>query len=204
MLFAVLCFPIAQVLITGSSWQLTSCKLREQIPEMTWNFRGTCRQSIPRACDARWCFDWCKKKSAGSTRARAQTITLARVGCYKVNIFPLFFSAELSRFHHKKDFTYNYEGETVSSVAGASSARSGLRIRARCVVKAVGPCQHVLKVGKTSYGLPQNFDFEWHVTAFKLLCLFKILPRIKPFVSSYDHHTRFDHLRYLGFFVWAL
>ena len=71
-----------------------------------------------------------------------------------------FLFSELSRFHHKKDFTYNYEGETVSSVAGASSARSGLRIRARCVVKAVGPCQHVLKVRQTSYGLLGNFDIE--------------------------------------------
>ncbi|KAL9951489.1 hypothetical protein ACROYT_G044158 [Oculina patagonica] len=53
---------------------------------------------------------------------------------------------KLDRFHHAKDFTYNYEGETVSSVAGASSARSGLRIRARCVVKSVAPCQHVLKI----------------------------------------------------------
>ena len=87
----------------------------------------------------------------------------------------------------------------MSSVAGASSARSGLRIRARCVVKAVGPCQHVLKVRQTSYGLLGNFDIELHVAAFKLLCLLKILPRIKFSLTSYDHRTRFDHMKYLGF-----
>ena len=72
-----------------------------------------------------------------------------------------FLFAELNRFHHLKDFTYNYEGEAVSSVTGASSARSGLRIRARCVVKTVGRCQHVLKVRQTSlYGLLENSDIE--------------------------------------------
>ena len=52
----------------------------------------------------------------------------------------------LDRFHHEKEFPYNYEGETISSIQGASTARSGLKIRARCVIKAVEPCQHVLKV----------------------------------------------------------
>ena len=63
-----------------------------------------------------------------------------------VYIFTLFLFPGSNRFHHLKEFPYNYEGETVSSVAGASSARSGLKIRARCVVKSVAPCQHVLKV----------------------------------------------------------
>ncbi|XP_068726618.1 uncharacterized protein [Montipora capricornis] len=53
---------------------------------------------------------------------------------------------KLDRFHYLKEFPYNYEGETISRVAGASSARSGLKIRARCVVKPVAPCQHVLKL----------------------------------------------------------
>ena len=52
----------------------------------------------------------------------------------------------LDRFHHEKEFPYNYEGETISTIQGASTARSGLKIRARCVIKAVEPCQHVLKV----------------------------------------------------------
>ncbi|PFX28884.1 Apolipophorin [Stylophora pistillata] len=51
-----------------------------------------------------------------------------------------------NRFHHLKEFPYNYEGESISSVAGSSSARSGLKIRARCVVKSIAPCQHVLKI----------------------------------------------------------
>ena len=115
--------------------------------------------------------DWFKKR--GWTRAIVATVIETRVVCNTVNIFPLILFAELNRFHHSKDFTYNYEGETVSSVAGASSARSGLRIRARCVVKAVGPCQHVLKVRQTSYGLRGALisSYMWRLAIF--LCLVK-------------------------------
>lgn len=62
------------------------------------------------------------------------------VGCYKVNIFFLFFFVELSRFYYKKDFIYNYEGEIVSSVVGVLLVCLGLRICVCCVVKVVGLC----------------------------------------------------------------
>ena len=85
--------------------------------------------------------------SRSTSRARV-CVTSANIFYYViVNVLLLFFSfVESNRFHHLKEFPYNYEGETVSSIAGSSSARSGLKIRARCVVKAVAPCQHVLKV----------------------------------------------------------
>lgn len=93
-------------------------------------------------------------KSMRVTRARQgklsrdTSLVLHHLHTLQLFTFSCCFSfPEYDRFHHAKDFTYNYEGETVSSIAGASSARSGLRIRARCVVKSVAPCQHVLKVG---------------------------------------------------------
>ena len=47
-----------------------------------------------------------------------------------------------------KEYSYVYEGETISSVNGSSSAHSALKIKARCNIKSVGPCQHVLKVSE--------------------------------------------------------
>ncbi|KAJ7356147.1 hypothetical protein OS493_026530 [Desmophyllum pertusum] len=72
-----------------------------------------------------------------------------------------------NRFHHSKEFPYNYEGETVSSVAGASSARSGLKIRARCVIKSVAPCQHVLKIDSVELWEAQSKNpgsLEYHIS----------------------------------------
>lgn len=103
------------------------------------------------ACNTIQCADWlatCGKHARDSVNCHG-TRVLCYTTCPVIILFTFSFCfafLELDRFHHEKDFTYNYEGETVSSVVGASSARSGLRIRARCVVKSVAPCQHVLKV----------------------------------------------------------
>jgi len=54
--------------------------------------------------------------------------------------------SETSRFLYGKEYSYSYEGETVTSVNGSSNAQSALKIKARCNIKSVGPCQHVLKI----------------------------------------------------------
>lgn len=75
------------------------------------------------------------------------------------NFLP-FLSTDLDRFHYLKEFPYDYEGETISKVAGASSARSALKIRARCVVKPVAPCQHVLKVRSLYFALLDSLTID--------------------------------------------
>ena len=55
---------------------------------------------------------------------------------------------EKTRFKTGRQFVYNYEGETVSGVIGASTARSALKIKARVSIETVDHCQHVMKVSK--------------------------------------------------------
>jgi len=50
------------------------------------------------------------------------------------------------RFHYGKEYSYSYVGETITSVNGSSNAHSALKIKARCNIKTVGRCQHVLKI----------------------------------------------------------
>ena len=96
------------------------------------------------------------RKRIGSTRApRLQDVFELRIFA-NFNFFLPYLSADLDRFHYSKEFPYDYEGETISKVAGASSARSALKIRARCVVKPVAPCQHVLKVRNLYFALTDS------------------------------------------------
>lgn len=136
---------------------------------MTSNLRRTCWQSI-----AQNAWGLIGLQHAGSTRGTVANVTglVCCVTCFALFpdwltfFFLLLFYKGSNRFHHLKEFPYNYEGETISSVTGASSARSGLKIRARCVVKSVAPCQHVLKV--SFFYRPSKLDAWWLIGVYLL------------------------------------
>lgn len=136
---------------------------------MTSNLRRTCWHSIPQNA-----WGLIGLQHAGSTRGTVANVTglVCCVTCFALFpdwltfFFLLLFYKGSNRFHHLKEFPYNYEGETISSVTGASSARSGLKIRARCVVKSVAPCQHVLKV--SFFYRPSKLDAWWLIGVYLL------------------------------------
>lgn len=114
--------------------------------------------------------------ACSTLEARVGQWQMSRGTCVVLHVLPSFqidwpfflllFYKGSNRFHHLKEFPYNYEGETISSVTGASSARSGLKIRARCVVKSVAPCQHVLKV--SFFYRPSKLDAWWLIGVYLL------------------------------------
>ena len=112
---------------------------------------------------ARWKHAW---DSGKCHRARVLCYMFCSLSRLIDLFFLLLFYKGSNRFHHLKEFPYNYEGETISSVTGASSARSGLKIRARCVVKSVAPCQHVLKV--SFFYRPSKLDAWWLIGVYLL------------------------------------
>ncbi|KAK3755617.1 hypothetical protein QZH41_017617, partial [Actinostola sp. cb2023] len=76
------------------------------------------------------------------------------------------------RFQFGKEYSYNYVGETITSVNGSSAAQSALKIKARCFIKTIGACQHVLKIDSVELwesqgkNLPLEFRLSRETAAF--------------------------------------